>query len=118
MFADQNGFRLPSATLLPLMVAVNQCSEDKFDWSAIDIVTDRNGLRKLMRWIRGGSDVREFRIDLELAGKTVLFNRWEKQTKEVFSGYTYGFNFEKATTKKRGDCVGSTGHHRIIRYVS
>ncbi|ESK83892.1 geranylgeranyl pyrophosphate synthetase [Moniliophthora roreri MCA 2997] len=119
VFVDQNGFRVPSATLLPLMVAVDQHAEDQgktFDWSFIDIVTDRNGLRKLMRWIRGGTDVRDFRIDLQLAGKTVLFNRWEKQTKEQMSGYTYGFNFEKANTKHRGDCEKSTGHHRIVKY--
>ncbi|EEB91657.1 hypothetical protein MPER_09952 [Moniliophthora perniciosa FA553] len=119
VFIDQNGFRVPSATLLPLMVAVDQHAEDEskpFNWSSIDIVTDRNGLRKLLRWIRGGTDVRDFRIDLQLAGKTVLFNRWEKQTKEQMPGYTYGFNFEKVNTKQRGDCERSTGHHRIVKY--
>ena len=114
---------MPQATLLPLITAVNKRAEgkeDKFDWASVDFVTDRNGLRKLMRWIGGGtsSDVRDFRIDLQLAGeKTVLFNRWEKRTREKFSGRTFGFSFEKASTQAAQGCKDSTAHHRIISYV-
>ena len=120
-FSDQNGYRMPQATLLPLITAVNKRAEgkkDKFDWASVDIITDRNGLRKLLRWIGGDSDIREFRIDLQLAGeKTVLFNRWEKRTRETFSGRTFGFSFEKASTQAAPGCRDSTGHHRIISYV-
>jgi hypothetical protein len=91
-----------------------------FDWSAIDFVTDRNGLRKLLRWI-GRPDPKEFRIDTQLAGKrTILFNRWEKRTRETVGGMnysTYGFSFEKSSTKPAPDCKESTGHHRIVNYV-
>ena len=111
---------MPQATLLPLITAVNKRAEGKegkFDWASVDFVTDRNGLRKLMRWI-GGGDVRDFRIDLQLAGeKTVLFNRWEKRTRESFDGRTFGFSFEKASTEVAPGCRDSTGHHRIISYV-
>lgn len=111
---------MPQATLLPLITAVNKRSEgnkDKFDWASVDFVTDRNGLRKLMRWVGGGSD-RDFRIDLQLAGeKTVLCNRWEKRTRERFTGRTFGFSFEKASTEVAPGCRDSTGHHRIITYV-
>jgi hypothetical protein len=111
---------MPQSTLLPLITAVNKVAEGKekkFDWKSVDFLTDRNGLRKLMRWI-GGSDVRDFRIDLQLAGeKTVLFNRWEKRTREAFSGRTFGFSFEKASTEPAPGCRDSTGHHRIITYV-
>lgn len=112
---------MPKATLLPLIMAVNKQSEvtnkPPFDWSSVDIVTDRNGLRKLTRWV-GGEEVRDFRIDLQLAGeKTVLMNRWEKRNRELFSGRTYGFSFEKASTIPAPGCKDSTGHHRIVSYV-
>lgn len=112
---------MPQSTLLPLITAVNKRAEDKedkFDWASVDFVTDRNGLRKLLRWIGGESDLRDFRIDLQLAGeKTVLFNRWEIRTRERFTGRTFGFSFEKASTQVAPGCKDSTSHHRIISYV-
>ncbi|KAJ7505929.1 hypothetical protein B0H11DRAFT_361862 [Mycena galericulata] len=124
-FIDQNGFRMPSAVLLPLVIAVDKTHEASgapaaFDWAGhFDFVTDRNGLRKLLRWIDGaGADPppKDFRIDMQLAGRTVLLNRWEKRTRENYSGYTYGFNFEKASTDPALGCEESTGHHRIVSY--
>ncbi|KAF8158456.1 hypothetical protein B0H34DRAFT_789326 [Crassisporium funariophilum] len=119
-FVDQNGYRIPHAVLLPLVAAVNKTAamngRDPFDWTSADFVTDRNSLRKLMRWV-GGGDVRDFRIDVQLAGrKTILLNRWEKRNREVFSGRTYGFSFEKASTETAPGCRESTGHHRIVTY--
>lgn len=112
---------MPKAVLLPLIMAVNKQAEmykrPPFEWSSVDIVTDRNGLRKLTRWVVG-EEVRDFRIDLQLAGEnTVLMNRWEKRNREIFSGRTYGFSFERASTIPAPACKDSTGHHRIITYV-
>jgi len=124
-YADQNGFKMGTQTLLPLFRAVDITSEvhskvSQVDWSSVDFVTDRNGLRKLLRWVNHkpeGEPMKEFRIDSQLAGKrTVLFNRWEMRTTEQFSGVTFGFNFEKASTTPAPGCEGSTGHHRIIKY--
>ncbi|KAF9452960.1 hypothetical protein P691DRAFT_802815 [Macrolepiota fuliginosa MF-IS2] len=116
---DQNSYRMPSANLLPLVVAVNQKYKDEgvsFPWGTMDFVTDRNGLRKLLRWTLGGQ-VKDFRIDTQLAGsKTVLLNRWERRTREQFSGRTYGLNFEKASTTPATGCNETSGHHRIVRY--
>jgi hypothetical protein len=119
VFVDQNGFRFPNAILLPLIQAVEMTDVD-FDWSTVDFVTDRNGLRKLLRWIRK-PDAKEFRIDTQLAGKhTVLFNRWEKRTRETLGQTysTYGFSFEKASTEPAPGCEESTGYHRVVKYVS
>ncbi|KDR82523.1 hypothetical protein GALMADRAFT_58125 [Galerina marginata CBS 339.88] len=118
--SNQNGHKMPNALFLPLIVAVNQYSQNAkkppFDWASVDIVTDRNCLRKLTRWV-GGNNVRDFRIDLQLVGeKTVLMNRWEKRNMEVFSGRTFGFSFEKASTSPAPGCKDSTGHHRIVTY--
>lgn len=113
---------MPSATLLPLIKAVDKKTEDQdqtdFDWSCIDFVTDRNGLRKLLRWIDNAPLNKDFRIDMELAGKhTILLNRWETRPREQSSGWTYGLNFEKASTASASGCKASTGHHRIVKYV-
>ncbi|KAG6909281.1 hypothetical protein DXG01_001225 [Tephrocybe rancida] len=116
-FKDQNGFRCPTSVLLPLVTAVNRMStlsNEHFDWAAINFVTDRNNLRKLLRWINGTGD--NFRIDIQLAGKTILFNRWEDRYQEQMSGRTFGFNFETASTRSAPGCESSTGHHRIVRY--
>ncbi|KAF9651351.1 hypothetical protein BDM02DRAFT_3091263 [Thelephora ganbajun] len=126
-FVDQNGHRMGSRTLFPLIRAVQDVEsqsgiegEDKFDWSSVDFVTDRNGLRKLLRWINAapGDPPRDFRIDTQLAGsKTVLVNRWEQITKEQpGTRRSYGFNFEETMTVPSPGCERGTGHHRIVTY--
>ena len=129
---DQNNFRMAGAScLLPLFRAVDVVSEDNadtsLDWSAVDIVTDRNGLRKLMRWLLypgidlAGDPLKEFRIDLQLGGKkTVLMHRWEKRTREIVTPPKSGcgINFEHESTTPAKGCERSTGHHRIVQYVS
>jgi hypothetical protein len=127
-FVDQNGHRMGSHTLFPLVRAVQDVElqsgtkeEAKFDWSSVDLVTDRNGLRKLLRWIIAGPQdpPRDFRIDMQLAGsKTVLMNRWEPYTKEqAGTRRSYGFNFEEVMTAPSPGCERGTGHHRIVTYV-
>jgi len=116
-----------SRTLIPLIQAVQEVEiqsdtdeEDRFDWSSVDFVTDRNGLRKLLRWINftSGDPPKDFRIDIQLAGsKTVLMNRWEQITKEQpGTRRSYGFNFEESMTDPGPGCERGTGYHRIITY--
>ena len=113
---DHNSYHMKEMSLLPLFAAVDANEDaDTFSWSAIDVVTDRNGLRRLLRWI-AGDDTKAFRIDLQLAGKkTLLMIRWEKETTSSFLGYTYGNNYLNAAAKKPRDEI--TNHHRIISYV-
>jgi hypothetical protein len=127
-FVDQNGHRMGHRPFFPLIRAVQDIEsqsgtkdEDKFDWSSVDFVTDRNGLRKLLRWVNAGhgDPPRDFRIDMQLAGsKTVLMNRWEQITKEQpGTRRSYGFNFEEVMTVSSPGCERATGHHRIVTYV-
>ena len=129
---DQNGYRMGDAScLLPIFRAVDIIAEENadtsLDWGSIDIITDRNGLRKLMRWLQYSPESdnkeppKEFRIDLQVGGKkTVLMNRWEKRTRENAepprSGC--GMNFERESTMSTKGCERSTGHHRIVQHVS
>ncbi|TFY79676.1 hypothetical protein EWM64_g4340 [Hericium alpestre] len=116
-FLDQNDFRMPSSTLLPLLLAVDEMGKE-VEWPKIDFVTDRNGLRKLMRWIDHEPKAEDFRINFELAGeRTVLFNRWEPNTKDLAgNGKTFGLAFEREMTKATPECEDSLVHYRVIKY--
>lgn len=124
VFVDQNGYRMKSMPLVPLIKAVEFMpqtqgrSDRDVHWPSVDFVTDRSNLRKLMRWIDGYAG-RAFRIDAQLAGNgTVLLSRWETRTREQGRPTSYGFNFEEASTTPAAGCVGTTSHHRIVKYVS
>ncbi|CCO28808.1 hypothetical protein BN14_02806 [Rhizoctonia solani AG-1 IB] len=143
-FIDQNTARLPMHPLEPTFRAISVTQEgigNKFKLSEenIDIVTDRNSLRKLMRFItfhgpnrdhRYGRN-REFRIDVQLApnGRTLVLTRHEESLIDTSTGFKgYGHNFEKATTENGPLLLATnssrthisrlkpTGHHRITRY--
>lgn len=120
-FIDQNGHRMKKFTLLPLIKAVEDLSEQgvtqKFDWTSVDFVTDRGRLRKLLAWATGISD--EWRIDTQLAGtNTVLLSGRAPVTKETSGQSTsYGFNFEDASTYPAPGLRNEPSHHRIIAYV-
>jgi len=120
-FVDQNAARMARYPMLPLFVAADAIHDKKapVDWPTVDIITDRNGLRKLMRWLNPseGREVRDFRIDVELVGsKTIVLGRWEDCMRQPPSGRSFGFAFEAATSRAAPGCPLS-GHHRAITYV-
>ena len=121
-FVDQNGHRLPRYPLLPLvatlehLISINHPSTTGFKFTEIDLVTDRNGLRKLAEWAGGATGKgNEFTIDVECAGRTVLFTRREPKTRVKNQPGSYGHNFENATTTTTAADVA--GYHRMITYV-
>lgn len=119
-FVDQNGYRLPKHALLPLFRAVDAVeahfAREPLDWSAVDVITDRNNLRKLIDWV--GPATRKFRIDVQLAGtRTLLFQRWEERNLVYADGNSFGYSFERATTRIAAGCKETTGHHRVVSYV-
>lgn len=120
-FIDQNGHRMKKFTLLPLIRAVqdltDQGATQKFDWPSVDFVTDRGRLRKLLSWTVGLSD--RWRIDTQLVGSnTVLLSGHAPVTKET-SGQSnsYGFNYEEMSTYPVRGLENGSGHHRIVTYV-
>ncbi|OHE91728.1 hypothetical protein CORC01_12955 [Colletotrichum orchidophilum] len=112
-YIDQNAARRPEYPLEPLFRAV--CAQKpEFELSDVDIVTDRNNMRKLLRFVEApASD--SFEIKAEIAGKkTLLLTRVEENPTEIIKGFRgFGHNFEKTYTK---GLIGSTGHHRIVSY--
>lgn len=90
------------------------------DWGSVDILTDRNNLRKLLAYL-DDHDTKDFRIDLQLVGAwTVVLQRWEERTAEEGEAHGYGDTFEQKFTALAPDCEAAAfaGHHRVISYVS
>ena len=107
--------------MLPLFCATDAIHDKKapVDWPAVDVITDRNGLHKLLRRLNPseGREVCDFRIDVELMGtKTIVLGRWAGWNCNVPIGQSFGFAFEAATSQAAPGCPIS-GHHRAITYV-
>jgi hypothetical protein len=119
VYIAQNAARHPESPLEPLFRAL-YFLHPSFDIAGIDIVTDRNNLRKLLgvvnpRW--NGFKMEDFNIQVEVRETTAIFCRTETKTEEYigpneFRGY--GHTFEKHYTRR--EIAGSTGHHRILSY--
>ncbi|KAK3984548.1 hypothetical protein QBC44DRAFT_252700 [Cladorrhinum sp. PSN332] len=117
VYIDQNAARCPTSPLEPLFRALFITNPD-FSLSNIDLVTDGNNIRKLLRFVQGSSS-EPFRIRVEVAGhdgrkRTAIFTRVEPKTVDVINGFQgYGRNFENAYTRKS---VEMTGYHRVVGY--
>jgi hypothetical protein len=111
-FIDQNAARNPNSPLEPLFRSLFALKPN-FDMSNIDLVSDRNNIRKLLRFVTSSSKD-TFEIKVEIVGNgTTLFTRVSPNSTTMARGNMgYGHNFENAITK---DHVG-TGHHRIVSY--
>lgn len=109
----------PDSPLEPLFQALH-VANPSFDLNTIDVVTDRNNMRKLLSFVDPTSNpygVDPFAMTIEVVNNTAIFSRQETKTYEIlgpndFRGF--GHEFETAYTKEQ--VPGSTGHHRIITY--
>ncbi|KAJ5720197.1 hypothetical protein N7493_007075 [Penicillium malachiteum] len=119
IFIAQNAFRHPESPLEPLFRSL-YIEHPWYDMQQIDMITDRNNIRKLLSFInpRISSNGREpFTINVETTGNITIFCRSETETHVVLGPGEYrghGHEFEKAYT--RDQVSGSTGHYRIISY--
>nr|UPX44726.1 hypothetical protein FAC1L15_02 [Penicillium camemberti] len=119
VYISQNAARHPDSPLEPLFRSL-YIEHPSFDINSIDIVTDRNNIRKLLSFVKpalskNGLDA--FTIQVDMTAQTAIFSRDETATYEVirpgeFRGF--GHEFEKAFTIPQ--VKGSTGHYRIISY--
>ncbi|CAI0645625.1 unnamed protein product, partial [Colletotrichum noveboracense] len=113
VYVDQNAARCPDHPLEPLFRAI-RAHKPSFELSDVDVVSDRNNIRKLLRFVQASSS-EGFEIKAEMTGKkTLLFTRVEEQPTETIRTFKgFGHNFERTYTK---GLAGSTGHHRIVSY--
>ena len=119
VYIAQNAARHPDSPLEPLFRAL-YIENPTFDIRSIDVVTDRNNIRKLLSFINPGSAEtahNPFTINVEVAKNTAIFSRDETMTQETIGLHEFrgfGHEFEKRYTSSQIE--GSTGHHRIISY--
>ncbi|KAK4206163.1 geranylgeranyl pyrophosphate synthetase [Rhypophila decipiens] len=79
VYIDQNAARCPSSPLEPLFRAA-LIENVNFSLDDVDLVTDRNNIRKLLRFAQASSDD-HFRIRIEIVGETTaLLTRVEPKT--------------------------------------
>jgi len=119
IYIAQNAARHPDSPLEPLFRAL-YFTNPSFDIRSIDIVTDRNIIRKLLSFINPSSTrngLEAFIFNIEIAKNTAIFSRVETATHEIIKPHEFrgfGHEFEKVYTTTQIN--GSTGHHRIISY--
>lgn len=113
--------------MLPLFTAVDTLTADGLratpEWNSVDIITDRDGLMKLVGWAdsscASSKSKRDFRVDFELlGGRTLLLQRWEARNFVRDQG-AHGDSFEIKASHPAAGCEDTTsaGHARIIAYV-
>ncbi len=84
IYIAQNAARHPDSPLEPLFRAL-YLTNPSFDIRSIDVVTDRNVIRKLLSFINPSSTrngLEAFTFNIELAGNTAIFSRNEAATQE------------------------------------
>lgn len=119
IYIAQNAARHPDSPLEPLFRAL-YITNPSFDIRSIDVVTDRNNLRKLLSFVNPASTrdfLQTFTINIEVVKDTVIFSRVETATHEFIKLHQFrgcGHEFKRVYTKTK--ISGSTGHHRILSY--
>ncbi|KAJ4294101.1 hypothetical protein N0V90_007791 [Kalmusia sp. IMI 367209] len=119
VYIDQNADRHPSSPLEPLFRAL-YLTNAQFNIASVDVVTDRNNIRKLLGFVNPDSarnGLESFAIKVELSKGTALFCRQEAASREFIMPHQfrgYGHEYEKAYTK--AGISDSSGHHRIVSY--
>ena len=83
-----------------------------FDFSNIDILTDRKPIRDILGFVRG--EPASFKFGITVLGNTALLTRLEDTTRDVCVGFRAGF--EKEFLQVSAAAQGSTSHHRIVTY--
>ncbi|KAI0070365.1 hypothetical protein K474DRAFT_1776843 [Panus rudis PR-1116 ss-1] len=113
---DVNAEHNPRYPLLPIFIGASLLNKT-IEWPEVDIITDRNNLRKLRQW--AGGQVEDFRIDIEMVnGKTILMQRWElsKGAKWKAHNAQYGRRFRADTTEREILNDSKKEHQRVIQY--
>jgi hypothetical protein len=107
--------------LLAIIACVSVCTP-AFSWSNVDILTGKDSLVCLFRWLAGRSGPDQgFRVDLSLTGsKTIVMTRWIPRREQKATPNSFGVSYERDQTSPALGCENGRwgGHQRLISYVS
>ena len=106
VYIAQNAARLPESPLEPLFRAL-YIYHPSFDIRSVEVVTDRNNIRKLLSFINhilAAQELKAFTINVKIVQNTVALSREESETCEnigpnEFRGY--GMSSRKRTQRIR-----------------
>jgi hypothetical protein len=114
-----NAARHPDSPMEPLFRSLF-IAHPSFDLSSIDVITDRNNIRKLLQFVnpgRGSYKLEPFTINVEVTKNTAILARTEVATSEVIGLHQFrGFGHQFESNYTTAELGGSEGHHRIISY--
>ena len=127
-YVDQNADRNPGSPLESLVSAVNTLQPD-FNFSQINVITDRRPIRKLFGFVSGEHGKSEFgpatgfKFGVQIMENgSAMLTRIEEESREcVKAGEKHNLQcyrqaFEHAYTKIPAWAEESTSHHRIVSY--
>lgn len=114
-YVDQNADRTPGSPLQPMIRAV-QTMQPGFNFTAVNIITDRHPIRKLFEFVVAETK-NPIRFGVTILGNTALFTRIDSMTREHSQGFHgYRTAFEQEHTRISVSAEGSTSHHRVVNY--
>ncbi|KAJ1333092.1 RAT1-interacting protein [Microdochium nivale] len=116
-YMDQNTARAPKFPWEPMFQATASMNST-FRFDDVDVLTNRNSLRKLLEFSNGRRQD-SFRLNLHLVHRTLIIERYEKNTRMLVSGSRnpgWGKIFEQRTTKYPAGLKDSESHHRSLQY--
>ncbi|KJZ68351.1 hypothetical protein HIM_12260 [Hirsutella minnesotensis 3608] len=117
-FIDQDAAKIPQYPFETLFQAT-ACMRHSFRFDDVDIVVNRNSLRKLLDFCCGRVK-QVFRLNLSLVHNTLVIERYEKSARQLIRGSRnsgWGHAFEQAFTKFPTAIQESSGHHRVLCYA-
>lgn len=89
-----------------------------FRFNSIDVLSNRNSLRKLLDFSAGRRQD-SFRLNLHLVNRTLIIERFEKNVRQLVSGSrdpSWGKVFEQKATAYAPGLKDSISHHRSLKY--
>ncbi|USP73461.1 hypothetical protein yc1106_00735 [Curvularia clavata] len=116
-FVDQNAARVPKYPFEPVFRALSIMNPNT-NLNAIDIVVNRNSLRKLLD-LAAGKKLDPFCMGLNMINNTLVISRKERSAERMIHGVSnsgYGHTFEHTFTTPEDEMSNSSSHHRVIRY--
>lgn len=113
---DVNACHAPEYPFEPLFQALSVMKQT-VSFKDVDVVTNRNSLRKLFNFVRGRPSG-DFRIDMHIVRDTLFLTRRERNVRDVLHGSldSFGHGFERACVTQEEHLKDSTAHHRVISY--